>query len=102
MLRYSSSFLDRLEEVGVITTERARSYGLAGPIARASGLQRDLRKLFPYAAYDSVQFDIPLEEEGDGYARLRVFFREAGQSIEIIRQVLRTVPSGAVCATKFG
>jgi formate hydrogenlyase subunit 5 len=101
MLRYSSSFLDRLEEVGVVTTERARSYGLAGPIARASGVQRDLRKLFPYATYDSVEFAIPLEQEGDGYARLRVFFREAEQSVAIIRQVLRAVPSGPVCAANF-
>jgi formate hydrogenlyase subunit 5 len=102
MLRYSSSFLDRLEEVGVVTTERARSYGLVGPIARASGVQRDLRKLFPYAAYNSIEFDIPLEEEGDGYARLRVFFREAEQSVAIIRQVLRSIPSGPVCAANFG
>jgi formate hydrogenlyase subunit 5 len=102
MLRYSSSFLDRLEEVGVVTTERARSYGLAGPIARASGVQRDLRKLFPYAIYDSAEFDIPLEEEGDGYARLRVFFREAEQSVAIIRQALRSAPSGPVRAGNFG
>jgi Ni,Fe-hydrogenase III large subunit/Ni,Fe-hydrogenase III component G len=102
MLRYSSSFLDRLEEVGVVTTERARSYGMVGPIARASGVQRDLRKLFPYATYDSVKFDIPLEEEGDGYARFRVFFREAEQSVAIMRQVLRSAPYGPVCAAKFG
>jgi len=101
MLRYSSSFLDRLEEVGVVTTERARSYGLVGPIARASGVQRDLRKLFPYAAYNSIEFDLPLEEEGDGYARLRVFFREAEQSIAIIRQVLHATPSGPVCPANF-
>jgi formate hydrogenlyase subunit 5 len=102
MLRLSSSFLDRLEEVGVVTTERARSYGMVGPIARASGVQRDLRKLFPYAKYDSVEFGIPFEEEGDGYARLRVFFREADQSAAIIRQVLRSAPPGTVCAGNFG
>jgi formate hydrogenlyase subunit 5 len=102
MLRYSSSFLDRLEEVGVVTTERARSYGMVGPIARASGVQQDLRKLFPYAMYDSIEFDIPVEQEGDGYARLRVFFREAEQSVAIIRQVLLSAPSGSVCAANFG
>jgi formate hydrogenlyase subunit 5 len=47
MLDYSSSFLDRLEEVGIVSAENARSYGLLGPIARASGLARDIRKLFP-------------------------------------------------------
>lgn len=102
MLRYSSSFLDRLEEVGVVTTERAQSYGMVGPIARASGVQRDLRKLFPYAMYHSVEYDVPHEEEGDGYARLRVFFREAEQSIAIIRQVLGSAPAGPVCSADFG
>ena len=56
MLRYSSSFLDRLEEVGIVAKESARSYGLVGPIARASGVARDIRKLLPYAAYDFARF----------------------------------------------
>jgi formate hydrogenlyase subunit 5 len=102
MLRVSSSFLDRLEEVGIVTTERARSYGLVGPIARASGVGRDLRKLFPYAGYGSLEFDVPVEQEGDGYARLRVFFREAEQCVAIIRRILSTIPSGPICAPHFG
>ena len=56
MLRYSSSFLDRLEEVGIVSTEAAISYGLVGPIARASGVSGDMRKLRPYAAYDGALF----------------------------------------------
>ena len=59
----------------------AVDYGLVGPIARASGIGRDLRKLFPYAAYGAVGFEVPIEAEGDGYARLRVLFREAGQAV---------------------
>ena len=56
MLRYSSSFLDRLEEVGIVSRgERRSPMGLSGPIARASGIGRDMRKLFPYAAYESVE-----------------------------------------------
>ncbi len=100
-LRYSSSFLDRLEEVGIISTERARSYGLVGPIARASGLSSDLRKLFPYAAYDSVDFEVPTAAEGDGYARLRVFFFEAQQSISTIREILSALPPGATSTRGF-
>ncbi|MGO8868873.1 MAG: NADH-quinone oxidoreductase subunit C [Alphaproteobacteria bacterium] len=98
MLRYSSSFLDRLEEVGIISAEVAVSYGLVGPIARASGLRRDIRKLRPYAAYDAIDFSVPVEQEGDGYARLRVLFREAEQSASIIRQVLMSVPEGRIKA----
>jgi formate hydrogenlyase subunit 5 len=98
MLTYSSSFLDRLEEIGIISAETALSYGLAGPIARASGLVRDIRRLFPYAAYASAVFTVPVEKEGDGYARLRVFFREAEQSAALIRQLLASLPEGALSA----
>ena len=68
LLRYSSSFLDRLAEVGMVSKEQARSYGLVGPIARASGIARDLRQVLPYAAYADVSFEVPGEEEGDGHA----------------------------------
>jgi formate hydrogenlyase subunit 5 len=96
MLRYSSSFLDRLEEVGIITAEQAASYGLVGPIARALGAARDIRKIFPYAAYEDVEFAVPVEMQGDGYARLRVFFQEAEQSATILGQVASTLPGGPV------
>jgi formate hydrogenlyase subunit 5 len=98
LLRYSSSFLDRLEEVGMVTSDQAVSYGLVGPIARAAGLPGDFRKLFPYADYDAVEFTVPVESQGDGYARLRVFFREAELSAAIIRQSALALPSGPVCA----
>jgi Ni,Fe-hydrogenase III large subunit/Ni,Fe-hydrogenase III component G len=95
-LRYSSSFLDRLEEVGVVRNEDALSYGLAGPVARACAVARDIRKLRPYAAYDGVDFVVPLEQEGDGYARLRIFFREARQSAKIVDEVLAKLPVGGL------
>ncbi len=101
MLRYSSSFLDRLEEVGIVAKGYARSYGLVGPIARASGVARDIRKLFPYAAYDSIDFSVPVEQEGDGYARLRVLFAEAEQSAGIIRKILSSLPPGPVRPEQF-
>jgi formate hydrogenlyase subunit 5 len=101
MLRYSSSFLDRLEEVGIVSIENALSYGLVGPIARASGVDRDIRRLFPYAAYKTVDFAVPLEQEGDGYARLRIFFREAEQAAAIIRKLLFAPPAGPVCVDKI-
>ena len=97
MLRYSSSFLDRLEEVGIVSTENAVAYGLVGPIARASGVTRDIRKLFPYAEYGNVDFLVPVEQEGDGYARLRILFREAEQSAAIMRDLLFSLPEGPIC-----
>jgi Ni,Fe-hydrogenase III large subunit/Ni,Fe-hydrogenase III component G len=99
LLRYSSSFLDRLEEVGMVSKEFARSYGLVGPVARASGIAWDLRKALPYAAYAEVPFEVPGEEEGDGYARLRVLFREAEQSVKIIIGLIPSLPEGEVAAS---
>ena len=55
MLRFTSSFLDRIEEVGIVSREQAITYGLVGPIARASGLARDLRKALPYCGYEDCR-----------------------------------------------
>jgi len=93
-LRISSSFLDRIEEVGVIFPRTARAYSLVGPVARASGLARDLRRAQPYSGYESFEFDVPLEEEGDGYARLRVLFAEARQSVRIMEQAVAALTEG--------
>jgi Ni,Fe-hydrogenase III large subunit len=95
-LRVSSSFLDRLEEVGFIALRDANAYGLLGPVARASGLSRDLRRAQPYLGYEKFDFDVPSEQEGDGYARLRVLFAEARQSVRIMEQAVATLPGGGI------
>jgi formate hydrogenlyase subunit 5 len=95
-LRISSSFLDRIEEVGVISPRTARAYSLVGPVARASGFARDLRRVQPYSGYDSFAFDVPSEEEGDGYARLRVLFAEARQSVRIMEQAVAALQEGDI------
>ena len=86
------------KRLGSSSAEGALSYGLVGPIARASGVARDIRKLFPYAAYGSANFVTPVEQEGDGYARLRVFFHEAEQSAALMRHFLFSMPQGSVSA----
>jgi formate hydrogenlyase subunit 5 len=98
MLRFTSSFLDRLEEVGFIPERNATAYGLVGPIARASGVARDLRKAQPYCGYKGLQFDVPVEHEGDGYARLRILFEEARQSVRLMEQAAAALQTGPVCA----
>ena len=97
-LSRSSSFLDRLEEVGVVTHQQALDHGLVGPVARASGLVCDLRVAHPYCGYERYHFEIPEEDDGDGYARLRVLFFEAQQSIRLIRQAMTALPAGSVKA----
>jgi formate hydrogenlyase subunit 5 len=94
----TSSFLDRLEEVGIVTPTEALAYGLVGPIARASGLARDLRRVQPYGGYDEHAFDVPCETEGDGYARLRILFAEARQSMRLMAQALDSLADGPVRA----
>lgn len=95
-LRVSSSFLDRLEEVGVVPERTAMVYGLLGPIARASGVVRDLRRAQPYLGYENLQFDVPGETEGDGYARLRILFAEVRQSARIMEQAVAALQGGRV------
>jgi formate hydrogenlyase subunit 5 len=95
-LRVSSSFLDRLEEVGIVPRQIAADYGLLGPIARASGVVRDLRRAQPYCGYENFQFHVPSEQEGDGYARLRVLFSEARQSVRIMQQAVVELGGGGV------
>lgn len=95
-LRYSSSFLDRLEDVGSIDAAAARDLDLAGPVGRASGLANDLRREYPYSGYAEYAFDVAGEKEGDGYARLRVLFFEAYQSIALIHQAFESLHPGEI------
>jgi Ni,Fe-hydrogenase III large subunit/Ni,Fe-hydrogenase III component G len=95
-LSISSSFLDRLEEVGVIWPETAQAYSLVGPVARASGLARDLRRAQPYSGYEVFDFEVPTETEGDGYARLRVLFAEARQCVRIMEQAVAALKDGDI------
>ncbi len=87
-------FLSRTKGVGIMTKDMIKRYGITGPIARASGINRDLRKVSPYLAYDKVDFDIPVEENGDTYSRFIVRLNEILESIKIIRQCLKQLPAG--------
>ncbi|MBB1074300.1 NADH-quinone oxidoreductase subunit D [Rhodoferax sp. 4810] len=72
--------------IGVVTPERAKALGFTGPMLRGSGIAWDLRKKQPYAAYDQVQFDIPIGQNGDCYDRYLVRIEEMRQSNRIIQQ----------------
>lgn len=104
-LRGTSSFLDRIEQVGALTHDLASSYGLVGPVARACNLSSDLRWVRPYGLYGDVPEMAVSEAEGDGYARLRVFLREIECSAELIIKILSSLPEGPVyraCPTVAG
>ena len=86
--------------VGVISKELAIDYALTGPMLRGSGVAWDLRKEQPYAAYDQVEFDVPVREEGDTYARYLVRMEEMRQSNRIIIQCLDDLPDGPIDCKK--
>lgn len=96
LLLGSSSHLDRLEGTGLLRPDDARRFGAVGPIGRASGVDRDLRRDHPYAAYDAVDFSVPVIERGDAMARFRVRLAEASESIRIVEQVIDGIPLGPV------
>jgi NADH-quinone oxidoreductase subunit D len=82
--------------VGVISAEEAIDFGLTGPPLRGSGIQFDLRKAKPYAAYADFEFDIPIGQNGDTYDRYLVRMEEMRQSNRIIKQVLERLPDGPI------
>ena len=87
-------FQSRTKGVGVLTAEDAISYGCTGPVARASGVSCDMRKIAPYDAYDRVEFDEVIETAGDSFARYIVRIKEMNQSIRIIEQLIDNIPEG--------
>jgi NADH-quinone oxidoreductase subunit D len=74
--------------IGVVSPERALQLGFSGPMIRGSGIAWDLRKKQPYAAYDKVEFDIPVGVNGDCYDRYLVRVEEMRQSNRIVRQCI--------------
>ena len=97
LLLHNKVFIDRLVGVGVITREMALQNGMTGPNLRASGVARDLRKTNPYLGYEKYEFDVPVAQEGDCYARFQLRLEEILQSVRIIRQVCATMPKGPIC-----
>jgi NADH-quinone oxidoreductase subunit D len=87
-------FQNRTKGVGVLSKEDAISFGCTGPVGRASGVQCDIRKLYPYEVYDKVSFDEIIETAGDSYARYLVRMKELRQSIRIIEQLIDNIPEG--------
>jgi NADH-quinone oxidoreductase subunit D/NADH-quinone oxidoreductase subunit C/D len=87
-------FQNRMKGVGYISKEDAISYGMTGPSARGSGVQCDIRKLYPYEVYDKVQFDEIIESDGDSFARYMVRMKEMHQSLSIVEQLIDNIPEG--------
>lgn len=88
----------RTKEVGVISGDDAINWGLTGPCLRGSGVEVDLRRHNPYTGYETYDFDIPVEPDGDVWARFRVRMRELYESHKIVRQALERLKPGPIKA----
>jgi len=96
LLTRNRIFMDRMCDVAVVTRDEAIDYGLTGPIGRASGVNYDVRKAFPYSSYEDFQFEVPLGTKGDNYDRFLVRFQEIAQSLGICEQAIRMLPDGPI------
>src|SRR5918996_518332 len=94
LLSLNPIFLERTTGVGAISRDEALALGATGPIARATGIDWDLRRDNPYDGHSKIQFDVPVETAGDVYARYRVRMVEMHQSLRLIRQILEGMPLG--------
>lgn len=97
LIEHNRIFLDRTQNVGIITKEEAINRGLSGPNLRACGVPYDLRITEPYYHYETFDFDVAVGSVGDVYDRMMVRFEEIRQSIRIIHQAMKRLPNGVIC-----
>jgi NADH-quinone oxidoreductase subunit C/D len=97
LVTHNRVFQDRVVGIGPITAEDAIDYGFTGPCLRACGVPFDIRKASPYLGYETYDWDVPISEGGDTYARYLVRMEEMRQSLRILQQAVdRGLPDGAV------
>ena len=96
LLTKNEIFLERTQNLGYLSPERLIALGVTGPVLRAAGVPRDLRKDNPYLIYDKLDFKVCVEQDGDVYARYKVRMAEMRESIKILHQVLDGMPGGDI------
>ena len=98
LLTENRIWLGRTRDVGVLTKQEAIDMGVTGPCLRASGVDWDIRKSNPYAAYSEFDFDVPVGEHGDTYDRYLCRIEEMRQSNRIVAQGIDKIPDGPIRA----
>ena len=111
LLNKNRIFIERTKDIGSISREEAVAWSMSGPMARASGVRRDIRKDEPYLCFADnwdgqgakpVDFKVPVMTTGDVYARYYVRLEEIKQSIHIIQQLIDNIPGGSVNVSPEG
>jgi len=96
LLMTNEILMARTQGVGVVTTAQAINSGMSGPMARASGVNYDLRKVDKYGIYERFNFRVPLGDNGDVYDRYMLRVLEMRESVEILKQAIRDLPAGPI------
>ncbi len=94
LLAANPIWLQRTKAVGGLPLDIMLDIGVTGPLLRAAGVKRDIRKDCPYSSYDKFQFEVPTRTANDVYARFEVRVEEMRQSVSIVRQALAGMPTG--------
>lgn len=97
IIKANSMFTDRVENTGILKNNIAVDLNAVGPVARASGVNIDVRRDFPYAAYGKLEFSVPEHANGDVNCRMNVKIEECFESIKLILQAVESMPSGRIC-----
>jgi len=92
--------LARCQRVGILPKELAIAGSISGPVARASGVEYDVRKMDKYGIYDRLEFGVPVGPVGDVYDRYYIRVLEMRESVKILQQVLRDIPAGPAQAVE--
>jgi NADH-quinone oxidoreductase subunit D len=100
LLSGNEIIIARAQGIGVLSKELAVSAGITGPVARAAGVDYDIRKVDKYGIYDRFSFRVPLGDHGDTYDRYMIRMLEMRESIKILQQALKDIPAGPIIDPK--
>jgi NADH-quinone oxidoreductase subunit D len=96
LLTNNRIWVARLKNVGVLSADECKEYGVTGPVLRAAGVKWDLRKAQPYSGYEKYDFEIPTRQNGDTYDRYVVRMQEMRQAVRIMEQAVESIPEGPI------
>lgn len=94
IIAVNASLIDRFESTGILRKQTAWDHGVVGVVGRASGIDRDLRRDRPFAAYDELSVRVAGSSQGDVRARVQVRIIEIHESFRLIREIQRMLPDG--------
>jgi NADH-quinone oxidoreductase subunit D len=100
LLQSNEILMERTQGVGVLSKELAINAAVSGPMARASGVNYDLRKVDRYGIYDRFTFRVPLGAHGDVYDRYMIRVLEMRESVKILEQAMKDLPAGPIVDPK--